>query len=231
MGERYPLAPVLERPGVTGSGAGYGGPVQTFLPYPGFAATAAVLDDRRLGKQRVEVIQIVRAIFVPGYGWANHPATLMWLPHAEALECYVGAICDEWRARGFEDTCQATVRQDLAAAGVPGPVRSQEELAEAGLLPAWLGDDGLHRSHRSALLRKDPAHYRPLFPDDPDDLPYVWPVRSAGAIEAEERRAQAALARAARQARREVEEAEKTARRRRAAAQRGWRTRRARGAG
>ena len=203
--------------------------MQTFLPYPGFADTAAVLDDRRLGKQRVEVIQIVRAIFVPGYGWAHHPATLMWRPHPEALEAYLAAVCAEWRARGFDDTCQATVRQDLAAAGVAGPVRTQPELAEAGLLPPWLGDPALHRSHRSALLRKDPAHYRPLFPDDPDDLPYVWPVRSPAAVEAEERRAKAALARAARQARRAAEEADRAARRREAAL-RGWRTRRAGGA-
>ncbi len=231
MGQRYPLHAVLERPGVTASRSGYGGPVQTFLPYPSFAATAAVLDDRRLGKQRVEVIQIVRATFVPGYGWASHPATPMWGGHAEALESYVGAVCDEWRARGFEHTCRATVRQDLAAAGVAGPVRSQEELAAAGLLPAWLGDDDLHRSHRSALLRKDPSHYRSRFPDDPDDLPYVWPVRSAAAVQAEQRRAQAGAARAERQARRAVEEAERAARRRRAAALRGWRTRRSGGAG
>jgi Pyrimidine dimer DNA glycosylase len=36
--------------------------VQTFLPYPDFARTAAVLDDRRLGKQRVEVLQILNAM-------------------------------------------------------------------------------------------------------------------------------------------------------------------------
>jgi len=34
--------------------------MQTFLPYPDFAASSAVLDDRRLGKQRVEALQIVR---------------------------------------------------------------------------------------------------------------------------------------------------------------------------
>lgn len=57
-------------------------------------------------------------------------------------------------------------------------MRSQDELAAAGALPPWLGDEDFHRSHRSSLLRKDPEHYRPLFPDDPDDLPYVWPVRA-----------------------------------------------------
>jgi len=198
------VAPADEQGGVVGSSDGYGGPVQTFLPYPGFADTAAVLDDRRLGKQRVEGIQIVRAIIVPGYGWANHPAPLMWASHLEALEAYIGAVCDEWRSRGFEDTCRATVRNDLAGAGLLGPVRTQAELADAGLLPPWLGDDDFHRSHRSALLRKDPTHYRPRFPDDPDDLPYIWPVRSAGAIEAEVRRANAAAARAERQARRDL---------------------------
>src|SRR3712207_7307101 len=45
-----------------------------------------------------------------------------------------------------------------------------------------------HLSHRSALVRKDPARYRPLFPEVPDDLPYVWPVRSQAVIDAERRR-------------------------------------------
>ena len=37
----------------------------------------------------------------------------------------------------------------------------------------------MHRSHQSSLVRKDATHYGPLFPEVPDDLPYVWPVRSA----------------------------------------------------
>ena len=32
-----------------------------------------------------------------------------------------------------------------------------------------------HRSHQAALVRKLPEHYRRLFPDVPDDLPYIWP--------------------------------------------------------
>lgn len=56
------------------------------------------------------------------------------------------------------------------------PVRTQERLARVAGLPPWLGDPVFHRSHRSSLIRKDPAFYRPLWPDDPDDLDYVWPV-------------------------------------------------------
>jgi hypothetical protein len=62
------------------------------------------------------------------------------------------------------------------------PAREQADLARAGELPAWLGREDFHRSHQSALLRKDPAHYRPIFGlDVPDDLPYVWPVSDRGA--------------------------------------------------
>jgi len=55
-------------------------------------------------------------------------------------------------------------------------VRTKEALADAGELPPWFGDDAVHRSHQSALVRKDPDHYRRYFPDVPDDLPYTWPA-------------------------------------------------------
>ena len=43
--------------------------MQTFLPYADFAESARALDQKRLGKQRVEVIQIVRALTRETYGW------------------------------------------------------------------------------------------------------------------------------------------------------------------
>ena len=39
--------------------------MQTFTPYGDFEASLRVLDQKRLGKQRVEVIQIIRALTVP----------------------------------------------------------------------------------------------------------------------------------------------------------------------
>jgi hypothetical protein len=47
--------------------------MQTFLPYADFERSARSLDPRRLGKQRVECIQVVRGLTVPGYGWRHHP--------------------------------------------------------------------------------------------------------------------------------------------------------------
>ena len=199
--------------------------VQTFLPYADFERSARALDAKRLGKQRVEAIQVVRALTVPGYGWAHHPAALMWKGFEEALGRYGIVCCEVWTELGFGDTCAATIATDLAAAGVHG-IRSQAELAEAGALPPWLGDEAVHLSHRSALVRKDPAHYRPLFPDDPDDLPYLWPVRSPAVIEAEQRREANAVRRQERAAERALLEAERLRRKRSRAAKKAWATRR-----
>lgn len=151
--------------------------MQTFLPDPDFTRSARLLDDRRLGKQRVEALQIVRALTRPTYGWKHHPAVRMWQGYEEALGAYAVAVCREWCRRGHADTCEAKILDDLAQGGVPVPPRTQSELAAAGALPPWLGDEALHLSHRSALLRKQPAWYGPRFGDVSPALPYVWPGR------------------------------------------------------
>jgi hypothetical protein len=148
--------------------------MQTFLPHADFRRSAEALDRRRLGKQRVECLQVLRGLTVPGYGWRHHPAVLMWRGHLEALGRYSLTCCEVWTGLGHGDSCATSIVSELREQGVT-VVRSQEDLASAGALPPWLGDPEFHRSHQSALLRKDPEHYGPLFPEVPDDLPYVWP--------------------------------------------------------
>ncbi|MFJ6700251.1 MSMEG_6728 family protein [Streptomyces sp. NPDC091272] len=150
--------------------------MQTFLPYSDFARSAAVLDARRLGKQRVEALQVFRGLTVPGYGWRRHPAVRMWAGYEEALVRYGLDICAAWTAQGRADTCAGTLTRDYLAWRPGAAVRDRRGLAADGELPPWLGDPAFHRSHRSALLRKAPELYRALFPDDPDDLPYLWPA-------------------------------------------------------
>ncbi|WP_433792437.1 MSMEG_6728 family protein [Actinoplanes sp. CA-252034] len=150
--------------------------MQTFLPFPGFLDSARVLDPKRLGKQRVEAIQVLRGLIQPGYGWRHHPAVKMWHGYEEGLVRYGLDMCAVWVAGGNADTCATTLVTDLRARTDLTEVRDQAALAATGDLPPWLGDPDLHRSHRSALIRKDAAFYRPVFgPDVPDDLPYVWP--------------------------------------------------------
>jgi hypothetical protein len=150
--------------------------MQTFLPVADFTDSARLLDSPRLGKQRVETLQILRAIELPDYGWANHPAVLMWRGRTPALVAYGLAMARVWRERGYADSTESQIGEFAPeVVGMPQP-----ELAAAGLLPSWLGDEELHRSHRSNLIAKDPGFYRPRFAErfgaEREDLPYVWPA-------------------------------------------------------
>lgn len=148
--------------------------MQTFLPLADFTATAHVLDDRRLGKQRVEVLQILRALYRVPYGWKNHPAVLMWRGYERALVCYGLVICREWCSRGHADSCAAKILTELQQ--VTGQPLDEHELCASLTLPPWFGDERLHASHRAALLRKDPDWYGSRFSEELE-LPYYWPVR------------------------------------------------------
>lgn len=137
--------------------------MQTFLPYPDFRQSAAILDTKRLGKQRVEAEQIARAIASPAYGWQSHPAVTMWRGYFPALLAYRDAMIFEWVSRGYRNTMA---------------YRAESPLYE---VPPWLGDEAFHLSHQSNLIRKLPDYYGPKFPGVPADLPYLWPTQSSPA--------------------------------------------------
>jgi hypothetical protein len=140
--------------------------MQTFLPHSSFQLTARSLDYRRLGKQRVEVYQILRALNGETKGWRNHPAARMWDGYEPVLAMYGCMICDEWKKRGYKDTMTARIAEYFKVFGNPSDSPT----------PPWLGDERFHLSHQSNLIRKFPEHYGPQFPGVPDDLEYVWPV-------------------------------------------------------
>ncbi len=149
--------------------------MQTFLPVADFAGSARLLDSPRLGKQRVETLQVLRALELPDYGCASHPVVRMWRGRTSGLVAYGLAMVRVWRERGFADTTETLIGEFAPeVVGVP-----QADLAAAGMLPSWVGDEAVHLSHRSNLIAKDPDFYRPRFTDlfgpEPDDLPYVWP--------------------------------------------------------
>lgn len=139
--------------------------MQTFLPYADFERCAKVLDRQRLGKQRVECKQILKAL-QSGGGWANHPATRMWAGHEGALIEYAIAVCREWIGRGYNDNQLPWFTEQM---------RAYDSLA----LPEWIGRDDVHASHRARLLHKDPEWYgRFGWTETPrsDEEGYVWPV-------------------------------------------------------
>jgi len=137
--------------------------MQTFLPYPDFRKSFEVLDDKRLGKQRVEAYQIISAITgrprkdgKPYKGWVNHPCTILWENNINALRLYYNDCIDEWVSRGFRNTME------------------YETIVGEFTLPEWVGNDLIHSSHRSNLLRKDYEYYSKFGWLESDDLPYVW---------------------------------------------------------
>lgn len=123
---------------------------------------------KRLGKQRVECLQILNVFAGVRSGWGNHPITRMWTGHELALVRYGLTVCHVWHVeRGYNDTCYGKIRS-LFAEATMGEINNAQP-------PAWLGDLEFHRSHQSNLVRKLPDFYGPQFPGVPDDLPYIWP--------------------------------------------------------
>ncbi len=147
--------------------------MQTFLPYRSFARSARCLDNKRLGKQRVEAVQILDALCRRDgarRGWAHHPAVLQWNGYEAALYSYLQDVQAEWLRRGFNGD------------GIAGHMKrlcdSCHKLQTTmGKMPPWLGQRAFHASHKSNLLRKDPAWYGRYGWGVPPDRPYVWPVR------------------------------------------------------
>ena len=139
--------------------------MQTFLPFPDFHKSAACLDMKRLGKQRVETLQILQTL-TRGSRWRNHPAVKMWEGYIPALVEYGIAVCEEWLARGYKDTCLDKIKAFRFSRGV---------------YPHWFGDEDFHKAHRQILLGKNYEWYSKFgWGDRPAEMingkwPYLWP--------------------------------------------------------
>jgi len=133
--------------------------MQTFLPYSCFKASAVCLDYRRLGKQRVEAMQLHNILTnrTTTKGWRSHPALKMWEGYAPALAHYMNICIDEWRERGYKSTMEKRDDSNL-------------------VMPPWLEDPRIHLSHRSNLLRKDEKFYSQYNWNLPSTMEYYWPV-------------------------------------------------------
>lgn len=156
--------------------------MQTFLPYPDYEESAFCLDRRRLGKQRVEVLQLLKT-FMPSYqskAWINHPARLMWKNYTISLAYYGLVVCKEWVIRGYRDTCYDKIVEIIFEHCKIGKPQDYDDslkvIKSMEIKPHWLGREDFHASHRSNLLRKDPIWYGRYGWNESSDLPYVWPT-------------------------------------------------------
>jgi hypothetical protein len=138
--------------------------MQVFLPYPDFKISLESLDNKRLGKQRVETYQLIAGLegrlTLTGKpyskGRVNHPISLMFRDNIPALKHYLNVSIDVWVARGKNNTMK------------------KETIDEEIIMPKWFGNEEFHRSHRANLLRKDAVYYGAHGWTDDSTLPYRW---------------------------------------------------------
>jgi len=113
--------------------------MQVFLPVPDFAESLRILDDSRLRKQRVEAFQLLNVLMgrTSTTGWKNHPAAVMFRRYIPALQHYYNLSLAENARRGYNN------------------IKLQPETISDNItMPHWLGDDAIHRTHRSRLMMK-----------------------------------------------------------------------------
>lgn len=144
--------------------------MQTFITDFSFFETARTLDNKRLGKQRVEAMQILRILLGEAkrnrYGnvaWANHPAVKMWRGNECDLALYGCAMCRIWSERGFTDNLYSYFHAHWV------------QLGERSNRPEWL-DEKFINAHRAALLVKDPKWYAQFNWNIEPKIDYIWPV-------------------------------------------------------
>jgi hypothetical protein len=137
--------------------------MQTFLPYANFEKSLSCLDNARLGKQRVEAMQILNYLTGknPTSSWRNHVAVRMWEGYETALMYYHNLSLVLWMNRGKVNNMAFY------------PIDEDDII-----VPDWIGDEYFHRSHKCNLLRKDYEHYSKFFGENKYDIaaPYYWPV-------------------------------------------------------
>jgi hypothetical protein len=138
--------------------------MQTFLPYPDYIATAICLDRQRLGKQRVETLQILTTIAY-GSRWENHPAVNMWRGCELSLCVYGEIICKEWLRRGYKDTCLAKISA------------MRDVFREHYGVPYFVGMEAFHSAHRAALLAKNYEYYSAFGWSEVPKIAYIWPSK------------------------------------------------------
>jgi hypothetical protein len=137
--------------------------MQTFLPFRDFKQCAKVLDNKRLGKQRVECLQLLNKLLGKNTGkaWEHHPALLQWVEYEKYLALYMYRMIEEWKSRGFQNTMEVPCEVDLSL--------SENDIP-------WITEE-LMMSHKSRLLQKDLKFYSQYDWDVPMNLEYVWPKR------------------------------------------------------
>lgn len=149
------------------------------------------LDDKRLGKSRVEAKQIIDNLEKYDSGidfvenWiTRHPAYKMWIGYTNSLKVYFNICLREWIKRGFNNTMEFYDIDEDKYTIVPwykdgDKYFVDEEFTEFSF-PQWVGFPPFILAHMASLLRKDQKHYSDFAIPELEEyylLGYLWPSR------------------------------------------------------
>lgn len=156
--------------------------------------TATVLDRQRLGKQRVECLQILKTLKKGEFYCPSCNMTLTHFnPHKTGYHCYNCEMplkrtawynhpaVQQWR--GYEQGLMLYLKEICREWVNRGYKDTCWEKAleivppkEPVLLPNWFGNESFHASHRAALLAKNPEWYEQFAWKETPKIEYIWPV-------------------------------------------------------
>lgn len=124
--------------------------MQTFIVHRDLEKSAELLDRQRLGKQRLECVQIAKACLGISKGWKNHPNVLRWKGYEPFIVSeYLHSILYEWERRGYKNDKMRIEFFNLLQAVESQPI----------IKPFWINDK-LIIQHRDLLLSKDFKFYK-----------------------------------------------------------------------
>ena len=175
--------------------------MNTFLPYSNFDDSVKCLDNKRLGKQRLECYQLIHILLdEKRTAWRRHPAFVMWSGLPQSLIKYFFTCCNEFHRRGFkENLAQRMIDEVKSVQYVTGSghlntaatitrmyfddyfsvdftqvdyLRDIDNISSC--LPCWVNHPESISGFRSNLLRKDPKHYGKFGWTETTDLEYFW---------------------------------------------------------
>lgn len=164
--------------------------VNIFIIVPNIQLTADMMDKKRIGKQRIEVKQIIDILeeidkngSSKSKSRVSHPAIKSWIGYTNHLKVYFNIIVRKWISYGFKNNYELYDIDERPYNIVPcifdGKTASYDiSKFNQYSFPFWVSFPPFYMSHQASLCRKDPLHYRGLLRDELKPFlnnGYFWP--------------------------------------------------------
>jgi len=146
--------------------------MNSFITDYDFYTCGMNLDTRRHGAMIYENIHMLASslgvsdqLVTPKRDVSSHPACKLWKGYEGAHFKYAMELFNAWYDKGYHS--EKNLENLIFLAPFVGLMDKST--------PPWITEE-LIETHRSVLIQKKPEHYRPLWPDTPDNLTmrYNW---------------------------------------------------------